>query len=163
MTMPIYAYKCSDCGFEKDVIQKFSDAPLTVCLECKAEAFARQLTAPAFQLKGTGWYVTDFRDSGPKKAAEKPSDEGSGSGADQGGNSASESGTSKSTEGVSERSTDGASARGTGKSAPDPSPEAGGKSGARSGAPPGGSGAGQSGASSGPAGAKGASASAAAS
>ncbi|NBO95102.1 MAG: zinc ribbon domain-containing protein [Betaproteobacteria bacterium] len=60
--MPIYAYKCAACGFEKDLIQKFSDAPLTQCPACGAEAFSKQLTAPAFQLKGSGWYVTDFRD-----------------------------------------------------------------------------------------------------
>ena len=72
--MPIYAYKCAACGFEKDVIQKFSDAPLTHCPACTAEAFSKQLTAPAFQLKGSGWYVTDFRDNGQKKAAEKSSD-----------------------------------------------------------------------------------------
>lgn len=73
--MPIYAYKCAACGFEKDVIQKFSDAPLTHCPACAAEAFSKQLTAPAFQLKGSGWYVTDFRDNGQKKAAEKSSDD----------------------------------------------------------------------------------------
>jgi putative FmdB family regulatory protein len=70
--MPIYAYKCAACGFEKDLIQKFSDAPLTQCPACGAEAFSKQLTAPAFQLKGSGWYVTDFRDGGQKKAADKP-------------------------------------------------------------------------------------------
>ena len=72
--MPIYAYKCAACGFEKDVIQKFSDAPLTQCSACGAEAFSKQLTAPAFQLKGSGWYVTDFRDGGQKKATDKPSE-----------------------------------------------------------------------------------------
>lgn len=64
--MPIYAYRCESCGHAKDVIQKFSDAPLTVCPECNADAFRKQLTAPAFQLKGSGWYVTDFRDQGGK-------------------------------------------------------------------------------------------------
>jgi putative FmdB family regulatory protein len=73
--MPIYAYRCETCGHEKDVIQKFSDAPLTVCPACGAEAFRKQLTAPAFQLKGSGWYVTDFRDNGKSKAA-KPAAEG---------------------------------------------------------------------------------------
>jgi len=71
--MPIYAYRCERCGHAKDVIQKFSDTPLTVCPECGADAFRKQLTAPAFQLKGSGWYVTDFRDNGAKaktKAAE---------------------------------------------------------------------------------------------
>jgi len=59
--MPIYAYRCGDCGFEKDVLQKFSDAPLSECPQCHKPAFARMVTAPNFQLKGTGWYVTDFR------------------------------------------------------------------------------------------------------
>jgi len=70
--MPIYAYRCESCGHAKDVIQKFSDAPLTVCPECNADAFRKQLTAPAFQLKGSGWYVTDFRDQGGKGKAAKP-------------------------------------------------------------------------------------------
>ncbi|MHB1124292.1 MAG: FmdB family zinc ribbon protein [Ramlibacter sp.] len=84
--MPIYAYKCGSCGHAKDVLQKFSDAPLTVCPACGAEAFAKQLTAAGFQLKGSGWYATDFRggsngaakDAGgdPKPAGEtaKPAD-----------------------------------------------------------------------------------------
>ena len=59
--MPIYAYKCESCGFAKDVLQKMADAPLTTCPACHAESFAKQLTAAGFQLKGTGWYVTDFR------------------------------------------------------------------------------------------------------
>ncbi|MGV3678462.1 MAG: FmdB family zinc ribbon protein [Acidovorax sp.] len=59
--MPIYAYKCSSCGHAKDVLQKISDAPLTVCPACGAEAFSKQVTAAGFQLKGSGWYVTDFR------------------------------------------------------------------------------------------------------
>lgn len=65
--MPIYAYKCSACGHAKDVLQKMSDAPLTVCPACGAEAFGKQLTAAGFQLKGSGWYVTDFRDGGAGK------------------------------------------------------------------------------------------------
>ena len=69
--MPIYAYRCDSCGHAKDVIQKFSDAPLTVCPECGADAFRKQLTAPAFQLKGSGWYVTDFRDNGRKAGSAK--------------------------------------------------------------------------------------------
>lgn len=72
--MPIYAYKCAACGFQKDIIQKFSDAPLTQCPACEAETFSKQLTAPSFQLKGSGWYVTDFRDGGQKKSAASGSD-----------------------------------------------------------------------------------------
>ena len=59
--MPIYAYKCGSCGHAKDVLQKISDAPLTVCPACGAETFSKQVTAAGFQLKGSGWYVTDFR------------------------------------------------------------------------------------------------------
>lgn len=65
--MPIYAYKCSSCGHERDVLQKISDDPLTVCPSCGQAAFAKQVTAAGFQLKGSGWYVTDFRDNGSKK------------------------------------------------------------------------------------------------
>lgn len=68
--MPIYAYKCSACGFAQDVLRKMSDAPLTVCPNCGASAFEKQVTAAGFQLKGSGWYVTDFRDGGGKKAAD---------------------------------------------------------------------------------------------
>jgi len=76
--MPIYAYRCERCGHAKDVIQKFSDTPLSVCPECGADAFRKQLTAPAFQLKGSGWYVTDFRDNGAKAKTAKPAEAESG-------------------------------------------------------------------------------------
>lgn len=69
--MPIYAYKCESCGFAKDVLQKMSDAPLSVCPQCGASMFKKQLTAAGFQLKGSGWYVTDFR-GGDKGATAKP-------------------------------------------------------------------------------------------
>lgn len=59
--MPIYAYRCEACGFTRDVLQKISDAPLTDCSSCGKPAFKKQLTAAGFQLKGSGWYVTDFR------------------------------------------------------------------------------------------------------
>ena len=62
--MPIYAYKCGSCGHAKDVLQKMSDAQLTVCPACGAPAFSKQVTAAGFQLKGAGWYVTDFRSGG---------------------------------------------------------------------------------------------------
>jgi putative FmdB family regulatory protein len=70
--MPIYAYKCESCGHAKDVLQKLSDPLLTDCPHCAAATFKKQLTAAGFQLKGSGWYVTDFRggDSGaPAKDA----------------------------------------------------------------------------------------------
>lgn len=59
--MPIYAYRCEACGFAKDMLQKMSDAPLSQCPECGKDAFRKQVTAAGFQLKGSGWYVTDFR------------------------------------------------------------------------------------------------------
>ena len=73
--MPIYAYKCSDCGHEREVLQKISDAPLTDCPDCGQPSMAKQVTAAGFQLKGSGWYATDFRnqDSGGRggKAGDK--------------------------------------------------------------------------------------------
>ena len=82
--MPIYAYRCSSCNFEQDVMQKMADAPLTTCPECKAEAFTKQLTAPGFQLKGSGWYATDFKGGSstpakPKSDNPPPCQGGSGS------------------------------------------------------------------------------------
>ena len=59
--MPIYAYKCGSCGHAKDVLQKMSDPLLTMCPACGAATFTKQVTAAGFQLKGSGWYVTDFR------------------------------------------------------------------------------------------------------
>lgn len=67
--MPIYAYRCEACGFEKDVLQKLSDAPLTQCPSCGQPSFAKQVTAAGFQLKGSGWYVTDFRGGGGASSA----------------------------------------------------------------------------------------------
>lgn len=64
--VPIYAYKCSACGHTQDVLQKLSDPLLTVCPECGKSTYVKQLTAAGFQLKGSGWYVTDFRDNGKK-------------------------------------------------------------------------------------------------
>ena len=69
LPMPIYAYHCDACGHEHDTLQKLSDPVLTVCPACHAERYRRKLTAAGFQLKGTGWYATDFRDSGAKKPA----------------------------------------------------------------------------------------------
>ena len=65
--MPIYAYKCESCGFAKDVLQKISDAPLEQCPSCSQPTFKKQLTAAGFQLKGSGWYATDFK-GGPASA-----------------------------------------------------------------------------------------------
>jgi putative FmdB family regulatory protein len=71
--MPIYAYKCSSCGHEKDVLQKVSDAPLTECPACGTASLSKQLTAAGFQLKGSGWYATDFK-NGSAKPDGKPAD-----------------------------------------------------------------------------------------
>jgi putative FmdB family regulatory protein len=70
--MPIYAYRCTSCGHEKDVMQKMSDARLTTCPECNTENFAKQLTAAGFQLKGSGWYATDFKGGASSKTENKP-------------------------------------------------------------------------------------------
>ena len=82
--MPIYAYRCSACGHAKDVLQKMSDPVLTTCPACGAETFSKQVTAAGFQLKGSGWYVTDFRggNTGGKAAeaaADKPASDASAS------------------------------------------------------------------------------------
>ncbi len=79
--MPIYAYRCTTCGHAKDVLQKISDPLLTDCPACGAVSFVKQVTAAGFQLKGSGWYVTDFRggskpeaEAGDKAATEKAPD-----------------------------------------------------------------------------------------
>jgi putative FmdB family regulatory protein len=64
--MPIYPYLCNNCGHEFDRLQKISDDPLKVCPECGAESLRKKLTAASFQLKGTGWYETDFKNKGKK-------------------------------------------------------------------------------------------------
>lgn len=76
--MPIYAYKCTSCGFAQDEMQKVSDAPLSVCPSCGKADYAKQLTAAGFALKGTGWYATDFK-GGSKPSAPPPCQTGEGS------------------------------------------------------------------------------------
>jgi putative FmdB family regulatory protein len=66
--MPIYAYKCGSCGFAKDHLQKISDPALTECPQCGKPSFSKQLSAPGFQLKGSGWYATDFKSGGAAAA-----------------------------------------------------------------------------------------------
>jgi putative FmdB family regulatory protein len=86
--MPIYAYRCDECGFAKDVLQKMSDPVLTVCPSCGKPSFKKQVTAAGFQLKGTGWYVTDFRGGNtpaagaPAAGASAPANSASGGSAD---------------------------------------------------------------------------------
>jgi len=67
--MPIYAYRCSACGHAKDVLQKMSDPVLSICPACGAAAYTKQVTAAGFQLKGSGWYATDFKGGGAAPAA----------------------------------------------------------------------------------------------
>jgi putative FmdB family regulatory protein len=75
--MPIYEYRCSVCGHELEALQKFSDAPLASCPSCHGDTLVKLLSAAGFQLKGSGWYATDFKSSGakpaPAKAADTPS------------------------------------------------------------------------------------------
>lgn len=71
--MPIYEYRCGSCGFQKDHLQKISDPVLSTCPECGQESYAKLLSAAGFQLKGSGWYATDFK-GGASKPAEKKVD-----------------------------------------------------------------------------------------
>lgn len=69
--MPIYEYRCGECGFQMEYLQRRSDAPLTECPECGKRAFNKLVTAAGFRLKGAGWYATDFKNSGAKPAAKQ--------------------------------------------------------------------------------------------
>jgi len=69
--MPIYDYQCTSCGFKKEVMRKISEPNVTVCPECQKATFAKQVSAPSFQLNGTGWYATDFKNSGSKNSGSK--------------------------------------------------------------------------------------------
>ncbi len=75
--MPIYAYRCASCGFEKDHLQKMSDPVLCICPACGQATYSKQVTAAGFQLKGNGWYATDFKNGGSKdsKDSKVPADE----------------------------------------------------------------------------------------
>ena len=74
--MPIYAYRCSSCGFEKDHLQKLNDPVLSICPECHQETYRKQLTAAGFLLKGNGWYSTDFKGGAPAKPETPPACQG---------------------------------------------------------------------------------------
>ncbi|HSH43942.1 MAG TPA: FmdB family zinc ribbon protein [Arenicellales bacterium] len=77
--MPIYPYVCTACGHEFDALQKISDEPLTECPKCGEATLRKRLAAPAFQLKGTGWYETDFKHGGKgKQSSDKSKDSGKG-------------------------------------------------------------------------------------
>jgi len=67
--MPIYEYRCQSCGHQQEFLQKVGDAPMTVCTQCGKPSFSKMVTAAGFQLKGSGWYATDFKGSGSKPAA----------------------------------------------------------------------------------------------
>lgn len=73
--MPIYEYQCQACGANTEIIQHFNDPPAQECPSCKANALQKLISAPNFQLKGSGWYVTDFRDKNKKDPSDKPSSE----------------------------------------------------------------------------------------
>ena len=79
--MPIYAYRCASCGHSRDVLQKMSDPVLTTCPVCGAEQFQKQVTAAGFQLKGSGWYATDFKGGSAPAAAVAPAASGDAAGA----------------------------------------------------------------------------------
>ncbi|MCC6533812.1 MAG: zinc ribbon domain-containing protein [Burkholderiales bacterium] len=73
--MPIYEYRCTACGFQNDFLQKISEPPLTDCPECGKSTFSKQVTAAGFQLKGSGWYATDFKNNGKPKTETKTKEE----------------------------------------------------------------------------------------
>ncbi|WP_297324095.1 FmdB family zinc ribbon protein [Nitrosomonas sp.] len=70
--MPIYEYLCNSCGAEKEHLQKISDAPITVCPVCGSSNYTKLISAAGFQLKGSGWYVTDFKNNKAKQTDTKP-------------------------------------------------------------------------------------------
>jgi len=73
--MPIYEYECTSCGHKKEVLQKMSDAPLTQCPACGKASLNKLISAAGFQLKGSGWYATDFKGgTGPSKSGKEKSD-----------------------------------------------------------------------------------------
>ena len=73
--MPIYEYRCGACGYQKEFLQRISDAPLTACPKCGKRGFKKLMSAAGFQLKGTGWYATDFKNTGAKPAAKQDQSE----------------------------------------------------------------------------------------
>jgi putative FmdB family regulatory protein len=75
--MPIYEYKCTSCGHRKEVLQKMSDAPLTQCPACGKAALSKLISAAGFQLKGSGWYATDFKGGSKSAKSGKEKDDGS--------------------------------------------------------------------------------------
>ncbi|WGS50384.1 zinc ribbon domain-containing protein [Paraburkholderia sp. D15] len=117
--MPIYAYRCESCGFGKDVLQKMSDPQLTQCPECGKDTFRKQVTAAGFQLKGSGWYVTDFRggNSGASAPA-KPDANGAANGDNAAAGSGAANGGTASADGASAASSNAAATPATPAAAP---------------------------------------------
>ena len=114
--MPIYEYRCGTCGFQKEFLQRLNEKPLTKCPECGKRTFRKMVTAAGFQLKGTGWYATDFKHSGGAGSGKPKKSEGgeSASKSESGGDSKSKSGgDSKSKESPKSDSGGGASATAT--------------------------------------------------
>jgi putative FmdB family regulatory protein len=70
--MPIYDFQCTSCGHQSEVMRKMSESNTTTCPNCKAETFTKMLSAPSFQLNGTGWYATDFKNTDKKSTSDKP-------------------------------------------------------------------------------------------
>jgi putative FmdB family regulatory protein len=125
--MPIYAYRCGACGHSRDVLQKLSDPLLTTCPACGAEAFSKQVTAAGFQLKGSGWYVTDFRDNGSGRKAEAKADakgEAKGEAAAEGKTETPSTASSEAASGGASPASSGSGAAGAAAPAPAPAPAA---------------------------------------
>ena len=101
--MPIYEYRCSACGYQNDYLQKLSEPPLSDCPECGKSTFSKQVTAAGFQLKGTGWYATDFKNNGTSKPSAKKDGAASKGGE---GDSKSGEGSSKAGEGAAKSSSE---------------------------------------------------------
>jgi putative FmdB family regulatory protein len=117
--MPIYAYRCSNCGHAQDVLQKISDPVLSVCPACGQTTYVKQVTAAGFQLKGSGWYVTDFR-GGDAKPAKTASGEEGGKAAGKGDDKPAEA--TKNGDATAKSDSAGSDAAGKGGSAPAPAP-----------------------------------------
>jgi putative FmdB family regulatory protein len=115
--MPIYEYRCSSCGHQQEFLQKVSDAPVTVCTACGQPTFAKMLTAAGFQLKGSGWYATDFKSKGASPAAKSEAGGTADKAAAPAADSKSESKSESKAEGKSESSGSGKAAGSGGTSA----------------------------------------------
>ena len=111
--MPIYEYECRECGYRLDALQKMSDPPLSDCPECNQAGLKKLVSAPHFRLKGSGWYETDFKNSGRDKSEGDGKDAGNGAGKTASGNGKGEGkdkAESSSSSGTTESSASGAAA-----------------------------------------------------